>query len=381
MSDTTTTTDVDLRERFLPRLAAGNTTTVVIPADTHIEPVDWQTITSTECLNGDPSLPFEISYPVFDPSMFPAHVQDRIPDPDYFFVDHDNLLFGIISDLMRGDSPVVWGEAGIGKSVAFEKVAALMQVPFLRIHLNEFTDPEVFTGHYELVAGETTWVHSPAVELLGLPSLQVYEEWNSASEGCRFWSRPLLDGYNRVTLDGHEGETYLRHQWAFIGSTGNPHYSSRNFGVVPLSEPDNDRLSHHVVDWPKPSVEFEILWRLRSDQGLPITGAQIVNAIAVWNHMRSRIDTGEITAGGSTRSLKRFVGNLGTASPESAFARCFRRVAPKEYATLATSLATQKLTPTATAHAFTYDQLTAAQKALVMGKKKPAKTGVTYTLA
>ena len=27
------------------------------------------------------------------------------------------------------------------------------------------------------------------------------------------------------------------------------------------------------------------------------------------------------------------------------------------------------------------NQLTAAQKALVMGKKKPAKAGVTYTLA
>lgn len=369
-----------LRERFLPRLH-GDTGSLVIPADDTIEPVEWATIKSSECFNGDPSLPFEVKYPVFDPADFPEAVRDRIPAPDYFFVDHDDLLYGLISDLMNGDSPVVWGEAGIGKSVAFEKVAAMMQVPFFRIHLTEFTDPEVFTGKFELIAGDTVWVHQPPVELLGIPSLQVYEEWNAASEGCRFWSRPLLDGYNRITLEGHEGETYERNRWAFIGSTGNPHYSTRNSGVVPLSEPDSDRLSHHVVDWPSGSVEFEILWRLRSDLSLPINGAMIVNAIAVWQHMRSRIDAGEITAGGSTRSLKRFVQNLGSATPESAFARCFRRVGPRDYEALVTSLATSGFSPTDPPNTSVFGQLESHQKALVTGKTKPASsTGVTYTL-
>ena len=376
MDDTSTTTTA--RERFLPRLH-GEQTNLVIPADEEIQPLGYETIRSTECFNGDPSLPFEVKYPVFDPEDFPESVRGRIPAPDFFFVDHDNLLFGIISDLMNGDSPVVWGEAGVGKSVAFEKVAAMMQVPFFRLHLNEFTDPEVFTGKFELIGGETVWVHQPPVEFIGIPSLQVYEEWNAASEGCRFWSRPLLDGYNKITLEGHEGETYMRNQWAFIGSTGNPHYSARNSGVVPLSEPDSDRLSHHVVDWPSGSVEFEILWRLRTDLGLPVSGAMIVNAIAVWQNMRSRIDAGEITAGGSTRSLKRFVQNLGSATPESSFSRCFNRVSPQDYAALVTSLAISDFNPTAEPNKAVFKQLTDAQKALVTGRK-PASTGVTYTL-
>lgn len=370
----------DVRRVYLPDLY--DDTTIVVPPATDIEPVEWREISSTECLLNNPALPFTVKYPVFDPNDFPVRLRGLIPPEDFFFVDHSNLLFGIIRDLVQGDTPILWGEPGTGKSVAFEKVASMMRVPFQRFHLNEFSDPEIFTGHHELVPGQTKYVVGSWIEMLGVPSLPVCEEWNAASEGVRFVTRPIIDGHARVTIEANQGETYMRHEWCMIGATGNPDWSARNTGVVPLAEADSDRLSHHVVSWPTPNIEFEICWKMVRDQKLPVTAKQVANAIHVWNHMRQRIDAGQITVGGSTRSLKRFVSKLGTSSPESAFQRCFQRVADETYRDLAVSLTAGNFAPDAPVDAFTWDLLTESQRTICEAKPetKAARPEIKFTL-
>ena len=56
-----------------------------------------------------------VTLPLYDPASFPEADQVKIPK-ESDFIDHDDLVYKVAVDLIRGRVPMMWGPAGAGKT-------------------------------------------------------------------------------------------------------------------------------------------------------------------------------------------------------------------------------------------------------------------------
>lgn len=277
--------------------------------------------------------------PQYDPDSFPESDRVKIPDSSGF-VDTADLVYEVAADLARGRVPMLWGPSGVGKTYLAQHLAYLMRVPFERIPLGETSEREDVTGHYELKqtrrGTETFWVQSRLARGFTRPGVTCIDEWNAAPPAVLHVARPILDDSNQLPLDAWDGRVLLKHTHRFLIATGNPDWMPQYAGLMPLSEADNDRLSHISVTWAPPEVEAQIVLAHAKLNGLDRVSAwKAVLAITVWEDLREQIKTSDLPITAGTRSLLNFVECLQYHPPKKAIAKVYQRMDQRSYAEVA----------------------------------------------
>lgn len=279
-----------------------------------------------------------VTLPLYDPASFPEADQVKIPK-ESDFIDHDDLVYKVAVDLIRGRVPMMWGPAGVGKTQLARHMAFLMQVPFERIPLGETSEREDVTGHYELKGSSTAWVQSRLARSFGRPGVTCIDEWNAAPPAVLHVARPVLDDSAQLALDAYDGRILLKHKHNFIIATGNPDWMPQYAGLLPLSESDADRLSHINVGWPDPAIEAEILLNHIKAKDLGrVTAWQLVCSIRAWGDLRQKIDEGALAITAGTRSLANFVELLQYHPVREAYSKVYERMDSQSYARVAQTL-------------------------------------------
>ncbi len=279
-----------------------------------------------------------VKLPLYDPESFPEADRVKIPTESNF-IDHDNLIYKVAVDLVRGKVPMMWGPAGVGKTQLARHMAFLMQVPFERVPLGETSEREDVTGHYELKGSNTEWVQSRLARSFGRPGVTCIDEWNAAPPAVLHVARPVLDDSAALALDAYDGRILLKHEHNFMIATGNPDWMPQYAGLLPLSEADADRLSHINVGWPKVDVEAEILLNHVKAKDLDRVPAwHLVCGLLAWSDIRTQIDAGSIGVTAGTRSLVNFVELLQYHTVREAMSKVYERMDAQSYGRVVQSI-------------------------------------------
>lgn len=209
------------------------------------------------------SLGKDVFLPIFQTGWFPEQRQELIPkrgagdgDPS-LYVDHSGLLekFAIVSykkDMML----TLVGEPGSGKTEGVRWLAWQMNMPFVRLNYNEFSEPEQFVGQMGVKDGSTLVEPGLLPTNWELPCFLLSDEWNLPQEGIQQIYRSMNDASRSLNL---YGETFHRHDYCFHLTAINPAYDFRNIGAKELASADVRRLSYHFMPTPDKKTSKAII--------------------------------------------------------------------------------------------------------------------------
>jgi len=269
-----------------------------------------------------------VSLPTYTRAEFPVWARPLIAEGPTFYVDHDDALYSVAVDLVRGVTPFIWGQPGTGKTAAVEHLASILSVPFVRIQLTEGSEVSRLTGKVNLRGGQTGWQDGRVTRYMTLPSVICLDEYNAATGEVQFDLRAVFDGSAFLALDDDNGRLVTRHPGCFFVLTGNPHWDATNTGLMPMAAADSDRLSHSVVGWPVPEVEFDVGWNAVKDHG--ISPEMVANAVTMWGDLRKLRDDGDIEVNVGIRSLLNFLSAVQYHSPGQALRKVYSYAEPDE---------------------------------------------------
>lgn len=276
-----------------------------------------------------------VALPKYDPESFTQSDRVKIPVSSGY-IDTDDLVYKAAVDLARGRTPMLWGPAGVGKTLLARHLAYLMCLPYERVPLGETSEREDVTGHYELKGSETKWVQSRLARAFTRPGVVCVDEWNAAPPAVLHVARPILDDSKQLALDAWDGRILQQHPHCFMLATGNPDWMPQYAGIMPLSEADSDRLSHINVTWPRLETEAEIILNHARAKDLDKVTAWSANlALRVWHEIRGAVTLDKVSVSAGTRSLVNFVECLQYHEPKQAMRKVYERMDPTAYGEIA----------------------------------------------
>lgn len=232
--------------------------------------------------------------PIYRPDFFPEDEQEKIPvtggegHPE-MYVDHQNLIYSFLFEMRKGETPLLIGDAGTGKTEAFRHLAWIMQVPFDRISVTKSTQVDDLIGHPEYDPSKGTWFsegrlvkrwQKPGVLLIDEPNLGPPEVWELM--------RPLTDDAKQLVLDQAQGQRISRHPDCYFGMAANPDWDYKYIGAQPISAADANRLTGIWVDLPPEQVEREIIRARCEVEGYSIDEKLLDTIMSIARDIRQR---------------------------------------------------------------------------------------------
>lgn len=208
----------------------------------------------------------EVHLPIYRRNFFSPDQWAKVPqagDDEHpeLYVDHNGALYKIaVCWVEMDETPVCWGEAGVGKTELYRHAAWLMQLPFERFSITASTELDDLAGkmrytkekgtHFQRGRLVRAW-ESPCVICLDEPNTGPPEVWQ--------FLRPLTDNSKQLVLDVDEGEHVARHTDAYLGMAMNPAWDIRNIGALNIADADASRLVHILMELPPDKLEREII--------------------------------------------------------------------------------------------------------------------------
>jgi MoxR-like ATPase len=213
-----------------------------------------------------PELDTKVYLPVFDPMFFPESERVKIPQtgedahPE-LYMDHANAVYR--SAVLWGpldETPMIWGEAGNGKTELSRHLAWMMQVPYERISITATTELDDLAGkmHYTAERG-THFKYGRLPKAWAKPGVVCLDEPNVGPPEVWQFIRPLTDNSKQLVLDMNEGELINRNDDCYLMLTANPAWDPRNVGTNPIGDADQRRLMHIFMPPPPKQIEEEII--------------------------------------------------------------------------------------------------------------------------
>lgn len=239
--------------------------------------------------------------PIFDPSAFTEAERAMIPKTDddehpELYNDHQNLVYQAAVAMVGLDkAPVLTGEAGCGKTEMFRHLAWLCQMPFLRISVTKFTEPDDIIGGTMFEANETIWYDGRLTNGYRRPWVIVIDEWNTAQDALLQTFRPMTDNSKQLVRESAKGKDVIRqevsrHDWCLLGFTQNPSWDLKYVGTNQLSNADEERCLWVAVDLPSEEVERSILVNACIANGYEIEAKTLDAIMAVAKDIRALTD-------------------------------------------------------------------------------------------
>lgn len=250
--------------------------------------------------------------PVFLPIFDGERLTGRDPRESYgnhkpqLYVDHQGLLYDLAVELMELDeTPILIGDAGVGKTEAAAYLAYLMDLPVTRLSLRKDTEKEEFIGKTDLVVDPATgqsvtkFTAGRFTEAYQKPGVIVLDEPNLANDEVWQYLRPAFDSAKQLDVDN----TILRrHPWAFVFGAMNPSWNMLYVGTNPISVADLDRVSPVWVDLPPENVERQIIAKHCEADGYDLPIEILDRIMKVAGDLRGMISEGTLPMAWGIRS-------------------------------------------------------------------------------
>lgn len=186
-------------------------------------------------------------------AKIPLTASDERPG-DY--IDHGNFVYRVAVAWTRlGETPAMWGPAGVGKTELFRHLAWLMQLPFERISITASSELDDIAGKMMFINNETVWHNGRVSRAWSKPNVLLIDEPNVGPPDVWQFLRPLTDNSKQLVLDQNRGERISAHRAAYLGMAMNPAWDVRNVGAMELGDADGSRLMH--INMPLPPREIE----------------------------------------------------------------------------------------------------------------------------
>lgn len=238
--------------------------------------------------------------PVFEGSWFSETERAKIPqtgDDEHpeNYIDHNGAVYKVAVAWMELDeTPMLWGQAGVGKTELFRHMAWLMQLPFERISITGSTELDDLAGKMLFEDGETVFRYGRVPLAWGKPGVICLDEPNVGPPDVWQFIRPLTDNSKQLVLDQNKGEKLPRNEAAFMGMAANPAWDPINVGAQTIGDADGSRLLHVLMELPNAEIEREILRARCELDGWEITEAQLDVIMGIAADLRSLCENGSL---------------------------------------------------------------------------------------
>lgn len=204
--------------------------------------------------------------PVFDLEYFSEAERKKIPrtgDDEHpeAYVDYQGLTYqAVVAWTKLGETPTLWGQAGVGKTELFRHIAWLMVAPFERVSITAQSEIDDIAGKmlYSQEKG-TYFQYGRVPRAWGKPNVLCIDEPNVGPPEVWQFLRPLTDNSKQLALDMNEGELIRRHPMCYLGMAMNPSWDPRNTSALELADADGSRLFHTYVNLPPKDIEHAII--------------------------------------------------------------------------------------------------------------------------
>lgn len=185
--------------------------------------------------------------PIFSPDVWDSTEAKLIPRPDSderpdLYVDYSNLLTTFAVTTALGETPLLIGQPGTGKTEALRWLAYLMQVPFYRFQITKTTQVEDLVGSPQFGDGKTFFKEGRLPTAYRRPCLIDLDEVNLGPPEVREVLRPLTDNSKQFVIDSAHGVVINKHVFCFLAMTINPAWDMRNAGTEDFAAADANRL-------------------------------------------------------------------------------------------------------------------------------------------
>ena len=120
------------------------------------------------------------------------------------------------------------GDSGTGKTTLVEQYAATRNLPFLRVSCDETTSLKLLLGTKEIINGTTYFRTGVLLELIQMPSVILFDEFNALHSSKLFFLHELLDNRRVFVQDADGGNVIKIHNGCQIFLACNP--ANKNFG-------------------------------------------------------------------------------------------------------------------------------------------------------
>lgn len=243
----------------------------------------------------------EVFLPVYRRDFFPEADQAKIPatgDDEHpeLYVDHFGGVYTVgVLWTETDDTPMMWGEAGVGKTELYRHVAWLMQIPFERFSITARSELDDLAGklQYSPEAG-TYFQYGRLVLAWQKPCVICLDEPNTGPPEVWQFLRPLTDNSKQLVLDQNNGERISRHTDCYLGMAANPSWDPKNVGATEIGDADASRLMHVYVDLPPAVLEREIIRNRVSIDGWELSDDQLEALMTIAEELRGLIKDGTL---------------------------------------------------------------------------------------
>jgi len=179
------------------------------------------------------------------------NLDDLTPSADDTYIKRDGVDTMLERLTTRGHSVILIGDAGTGKTKSAEQLSARYKIPFLPIACDDGVILKEYTGKREIVNGSTCYRLGLLTQLLQVPSVILFDEWNALPPSKAFFLHELIENRRFFIKDADAGRVVSVHKNCIILLACNPNgakYSGTNKSNCALV----DRCA--VIDVPALSV-------------------------------------------------------------------------------------------------------------------------------
>ncbi len=205
--------------------------------------------------------------PIFDTAFFTEAEQRKIPrtgsdEHPELYVDYDNLVYDLLTEMaVLNETPLLIGDAGVGKTELMRHFAWLGNMPFDRITLGGSTEVETIAGKWMLTSGNTEWMDGRLSASWPRPGVTLVDEISLAHHSVVEFFRPLTDNSKQLVLDEAKGQVVERNEHRYLAFTSNPSWDHRYLGSNEFSDADGNRLAKIWMAMPSEEIEKAIIRR------------------------------------------------------------------------------------------------------------------------
>ena len=218
--------------------------------------------------------------------------------PD-LYIDHQGLLYDLTCELFNGETPVLIGMAGTGKTEIGCWLSWLMDLPNTRCDVHTRTEAWHFIGESKLetdpVTGTpvTKFHMGRFASVYPTPGITMVNEPN-LNEDIYEFLRPVFDNAKQLGLDEAQGVIVSRHPYRFVLCSQNPSWDPLYTGAEPMSAADIDRITPIYVDLPSAVIERQIITAHCVDAGYDIPVHILDKIMQVAQDLRQMIADGTL---------------------------------------------------------------------------------------